>query len=270
MTTTQAVILARGLGSRMRQAQGLSLTPEQDAAAVQGAKAMMPFGRPFLDYAMSHLADAGITRAVLVIGPEHQAMRDYFHNTATGRRVNLSFAVQERPLGTADAVRAAEAQVGASTFLVLNGDNLYPTETIRRLAALEAPGLAAFTADSLITGAGLSPERLLKFALLDIDAQNVLQDIHEKPAPDHPLALRRERYVSMNLWSFTSSIFSAIAAITPSPRGELEIQDAVRTDMRANGVAYRCMLSDEPVLDLSSQADIDPVGRYLAALNPRP
>ena len=73
--TTQAVILARGLGTRMRrEAEGTSaaLSDEQRRAAAQGAKGMMPLGgRPFLDYVLSALADAGIGDVVLVVAPDH-------------------------------------------------------------------------------------------------------------------------------------------------------------------------------------------------------
>ncbi len=269
--TECAVILARGLGTRMRRSRSESLiSSDQREAAQHGAKAMMPFGRPFLDYSLSHLADAGIRTAILVIGPEHTQVRDYFQRTAEGRRVSISFAIQERPLGTADAVRAAAHQVGERPFLVLNGDNLYPTNAIRQLRTHEGRGLVAFNADALIRASGIEAERILKFALLEIDERQHLVDIHEKPSADHPLALKPSRDVSMNLWRFTPSIFLSIDGIHLSARGELEIQDAVRNDMRASDSAYHCFRSDEPVLDLSSQHDIEGVAHRLAALDPRP
>ncbi|WP_353066467.1 hypothetical protein [Arcanobacterium hippocoleae] len=69
----KVVVLARGLGTRMRKAAaGAELTGAQAEAASLGAKAMMPIGRPFLDHCLHAYADAGITEACLVIGPEHQ------------------------------------------------------------------------------------------------------------------------------------------------------------------------------------------------------
>ena len=97
--TTQAVILARGLGTRMRRDAGqgdASLSPEQRAAAASGSKGMMPLGaRPFLDYVLSALADAGITDVVLVIGPEHDQLREYFKVTSPPERVRVHFAIQQ-------------------------------------------------------------------------------------------------------------------------------------------------------------------------------
>lgn len=286
MSTTQAVILARGLGTRMRRELAASTTGErlnastptgiapalaeqQAAAAANGAKGMMPFARPFLDYSLSVLADAGIREAVLVVGPAHDEMRSYFKRTAAGRRVALRFAVQEEPRGTADALAAAANAVDDAAFLVLNSDNLYPLAAVQALAALGSSGLVAFEAGALARG-GIEPERVFKFALLDISPEEQLRTIVEKPALDHPLAMRQEHWVSMNLWSFTPRIFNACTRIAPSSRGELELQDAVTFAMQEFGEPFHIIRSHEPVLDLSSRADIAVVGAQLATLHPQP
>ena len=112
MTTARAIVLARGLGTRMRASDpSARLTPEQHRAADAGLKAMIPLnGRPFLDYILSSLADAGIRHVALVVAPDHSALRDYYSAIAPVR-IRLDYVVQERPLGTADAVLAAEAWV---------------------------------------------------------------------------------------------------------------------------------------------------------------
>lgn len=271
---TQAVILARGLGTRMRRASGepaaQGLDAAQDAAASSGAKGMIPFARPFLDYSLSVLADAGIREAVLVIGPEHGEMRRYFEETAAGRRVQLRFTVQAEPRGTADAVLAAQDAVRHAPFLVLNSDNLYPLEACRAAAAIGGSGLVAFEADALIAEGGIEAERVLRFALVDVDERGQLRAIREKPAADDPLVMAAERWVSMNLWSFTPSIFDACARVRPSPRGELELVDAVMIAMRELGEHFRVERARAGVLDLSSRADIGAVGARLATMDPRP
>ena len=128
MTTMQAVILARGLGTRMRRADPAAggtgaeaLSALQAAAADVGAKGMMPIGgdagRPFLEYVLSALADAGIKEVVLVVAPEHAAVREHFTQVAPPQRTTLRFAVQDEPRGTADAVFAARDAVRAAPFL---------------------------------------------------------------------------------------------------------------------------------------------------------
>jgi len=268
--TTQAVILARGLGTRMKKAGGGALSAEQQRAADAGMKGMMPIGRPFLDYVLSSLADGGITDVTLVIGPEHGAAREYFEVTAPPARARVHFAVQAEPRGTADAVAAAREAVHDAPFLVLNADNLYSADAVRALSALGGFGLAAYEADALVREGGIEAERVLKFALLDIGADDVLREVREKPAPDDPLALRAERWVSMNLWSFTPAIFEACARVRPSPRGELELQDAVTIAMRDLGAVFRVVRRREGVLDLSSRADVAAVMARLAGVDARP
>src|SRR5512136_2698995 len=97
---TKAIILARGLGTRMRRAVGgASLDEAQARAAAAGVKGMIPIGRPFLDFVISALADAGFRDVCLVIGPEHQAVRDHYWRDVPPTRVRVAFAIQDRPLG---------------------------------------------------------------------------------------------------------------------------------------------------------------------------
>jgi glucose-1-phosphate thymidylyltransferase len=272
--TTQAVILARGLGTRMRREaeQGsAALTDEQRRAAEGGAKGMMPLGaRPFLDYVLSALADAGIRDVTLVVGPKADDMRDHFERTHVPERVRVRFAVQAEPRGTADAVQSVRGAVDDAPFLVLNSDNFYPVRAYSDLAALGGAGLVAFEAETLVREGRLEPERVLRYALLDIDDDGVLRAVREKPPADDPLAQRAERWVSMNLWSFTPVIFEACARVRPSPRGELEIQDAVTIAMRELGARFRVVRMRAGVLDMSSRADVAFVASRLAGLDPRP
>jgi len=272
--TTQAVVLARGLGTRMRRESAgdvSALSDEQRRAAERGAKGMMPLGaRPFLDYVLSALADAGITDVALVIGPEHHEVREYFGRTHVPERVRVRFAVQAEPRGTADAVRSARGVVDDAPFLALNSDNYYPIASYRDLAALGGSGLVAFEAETLVREGGLEPERVLKYALLDVDAAGFLREIREKPTEDDPLARRAERWVSMNLWSFTPRIFDACDRIPLSARGELEIQDAVNLAVREMGELFRVLPMHAGVLDLSSRGDVALVASRLAGVVPRP
>ena len=59
----KAVVLARGLGTRMRKQSGdTNVSDEQSKIADTGMKAMIPIDRPFLDCVMHNLADAGYRR----------------------------------------------------------------------------------------------------------------------------------------------------------------------------------------------------------------
>ena len=148
MSATRAVVLARGLGKRMRAADpGAVLDAAQAAAADTGMKAMVPVaGRPLLDYILSGLADAGYTEAILVIGPENDTVRQRYgpYGPAKPTRIRLMYAIQTKATGTADAVLAAEMMVAGSPFVVLNGDNYYPVSVLADLRQQAPPALPAF------------------------------------------------------------------------------------------------------------------------------
>ena len=267
---TKAVILARGLGTRMRRADSASsLDGDQAKVADTGLKAMIPIGRPFLDYVLSALADAGVGEAVLVIGPEHDVVRDYYTKTCVPTRIRVSLAIQERPLGTADAVAAAASAVGSSGFLVLNSDNYYPPDALLALSALDGPGLVAFGRDAMIRDANVAADRIRQFAVVRIDDGDRLIDVIEKPDEAALASLGDDVYVSMNCWRFDATVLDACRRVTPSPRGELEVTDAVRLAMSKMGSVFRVIRMNAGVLDLSSRTDIAAVAARLAGVQVR-
>lgn len=266
----KAVILARGLGTRMRrQDPEAGLNPLQAEVAATGVKALIPIERPFLDYVLSALAAAGYRRICLVVGPEHEELRRYYGEILRYQRLELGFALQEKPLGTADAVAAAESFTAGEPFLVINSDNYYPIAALESLRALQGPGLAAFSRAGMLEGSNIPPERLSRFAIVEVDEQGCLRRIVEKPDPGLLASLPEPVAVSMNCWRFDQGIFPACRAVTPSPRGELELPDAVQYAAEVLGQRFQVLLCDEAVLDLSSRADVEPVAARLAGLQVR-
>ena len=178
---TTAVILARGLGTRMRADDGVPLSPEQAAAAAAGAKGLMPVaGAPLLDHVLHELADGGVTDVIFVVAPGDTGIRARYLDTAPPTRLRVTFAEQAEPRGTADALLAARQAVmavaprdaaGAAHFLMLNADNLYPAESVRALVALEGPGLVAYDGPSLSTLGNIEPARVTAFALLELSPE---------------------------------------------------------------------------------------------------
>jgi glucose-1-phosphate thymidylyltransferase len=268
-----AIVLARGLGRRMREdrtAAGPPLTPDQERAASAGLKSLMPMsaagrpGRPFLDYLLSGLADVGVEDVGLVIGPEHVVLRAQYDGELGPRRLRLSFVIQEQALGTADAVRAAERFVAGRPFLSLNADNLYPPDCLRDMVELAGPGLPAFERDELIQSSGIPSARVGSFALLDVGPDGRLRDIVEKPGEAAVVAAGGRAKVSMNVWRFDETIFAACRDVRRSARGEFELPEAVRLAIQ-RGVQFAVVPARGPVLDLSRREDVAGVAALLAS-----
>ena len=267
----KAVILARGLGTRMRSADAAAdLDSQQAATADTGVKALIPFERPFLDYVLSALADAGYRRVCLVTAPDHETIRRYYTEEARPERVRIEFAVQQQPDGTADAVLAAESFAGSDPFLVINSDNYYPAEALRDIRSVDDYAVALFEQESLLTGGNIDEDRLRQFAVGQIDDDGFLRRILEKPDEEILKHLPRPLWLSINCWRFGPAIFEACRGIEPSSRGELEIPDAVQYAIDVLGIPLRVVPVRAPVLDLTSRRDVRAVAARLKGMEVRP
>jgi NDP-sugar pyrophosphorylase family protein len=105
-----AAILAGGLGTRLRPA----VTNVPKALADVN-------GRPFITYLLDQLADAGVSHAVLLAGYKAADI-----HSALGTRygeATLTYSVEDRPLGTAGALRLALPQLESDVVLLMNGDS---------------------------------------------------------------------------------------------------------------------------------------------------
>ena len=110
---TTAIILAGGLGTRLRSA-----VPDLP-------KPMAPIaGRPFLAHQMDHWIGQGVSRFVLSVGYRHEAISSHF-----GRRFHgaaIDYVVETSPLGTGGAVKLATAGLPRDEYtLLLNGDTYF-------------------------------------------------------------------------------------------------------------------------------------------------
>lgn len=113
MTVTSAVILAGGIGSRLR-----SVVPDLP-------KPMAPVsGRPFLEYQLDYWISQGISSFVLSVGYRHEAIVDHFDNSYKGAK--LDYVIEETPLGTGGGLLLAAEKFGNDVpFLLLNGDTYF-------------------------------------------------------------------------------------------------------------------------------------------------
>jgi len=245
-----------------------SLDRAQSRAADLGMKGMIPIGRPFLDYVISALADAGFERVCLVVGPEHDAVRDYYIREQPPSRIEIEFATQEKPLGTADAVLAAELFAGGESFVVLNSDNYYPIAALAQLRHSDAPAIIGFARSALLREGNVQADRVERFGALTIDGDGYLVRMVPRQGDAVP-TYHGDVYASMNCWLFDSRIFDACRNVPMSPRNELELTRAVQLAIDEMGMKIKVVTVDLPVLDLSTRSDIYRVQKILATTNVR-
>ncbi len=261
----------------MRDGAAAGLTPAQAVAAAAGHKGMMPLtdadgrARPFLDYLLSALADAGYRTAALVVPPagDPDPLRAYYLGEGRPTRLDLSLVVQPDALGTADAVVAAASFVARRPCVVLNADNLYGVDALRALRETDGPALPVYERDDLVASSGIPADRAGGFALVRVDDDGWLTGIVEKPGTEVMEAAGPRALVSMNCWRLDERVVQACRDVTRSSRGEFELPGAVRLALD-RGIRVRAIPARGPVLDLSRREDVPVVVARLAGQQVRP
>jgi len=201
-------VLAAGEGQRLRP---LTFTRP---------KHMIPVGgRPILEHLINALKIAGINDILAVVNYKAEIIKGYFGD-GSKFGVKIDYIHQERVLGTANAVAAAEEYIGEREFLAINGDLLVSAEAIRSVMDAHEHERDR----PIATLAGVGVERPENYGVLKVEGK-WLVDILEKPQLEmHPA----DNLVNAGIYIFSTEIFDFIRKTKPSERGELEITDSIR------------------------------------------
>lgn len=205
----KGVILAGGLGTRLHP-----LTKATN-------KHLLPVGRePMLYHPIRQLVSAGIRDILVVTSTDH--MGDIVRCLGSGAEfgADLSYKVQDRPAGIADALRLAEGFAVGSPICVILGDNVFEYSI--------APYADNFRAQT--GGARVLLKRVddpSRYGVAALDEKHVLT-IEEKP--EEP----KSDYAVVGLYFYHCDVFDHIRQIECSARGEYEIT-AVNNRYIANG-----------------------------------
>lgn len=127
MQVTEAIILAGGKGTRLRSVVSDAPKP---MARIQG--------RPFLEILIENFYAKGITHFILSVGYMADSIVKYFKTKYPN--LDISFSLENEPLGTGGAIRPAFEQVKGQFALVINGDSLFDVK-IEELHPFDADDL---------------------------------------------------------------------------------------------------------------------------------
>ncbi len=197
----RALVTAGGRGTRLRP-----LTHTSN-------KHLIPIAnKPMIHYAMEAVAAAGIREVGVVINPDtgdeiRKALGD---GSALGLQV--TYVVQEAPLGLAHVIRVAEPFLRGEPFVFFLGDNVVVGGIRQFLERFQANGDHCH----LVLARVREPQR---FGVAEVRGNRIVRVIEKPKEPPSEFAVT-------GIYIYDRSIFDAVKAIQPSARGELEISDA--------------------------------------------
>jgi glucose-1-phosphate thymidylyltransferase len=204
----RGILLAGGSGTRLHPLTGAL------------SKQMLPvYDKPMVYYPLSTLMLAGIRDILVISTPEHTPLLNTMLGDGSQWGIRLSYAVQAKPEGIAQAFLIAADFLGTDSSCLVLGDNIFYGHGLSEIldrAAGRPSGATVFgyqVAD---------PER---YGVIEMDKDNRAISLEEKPkAPKSDIAVT-------GLYFYDNQVVDIARSLKPSGRGELEITDVNRCYM---------------------------------------
>ena len=208
----KGVLLCGGEGTRLRP-----LTLAVNKHLIRVGK------KPMVEYPLARMIEAGIKDIHVVTGGENYPGVVKYLGSGAKWGVRITYSIQDKAGGIAEALGMAEAFVGGDICLVILGDNVFDMnlqESVTRFVSMSAPvrrGMFfGYVSDY--------PER---YGVVKFDGDKRPVDVIEKPS------VPPSKTILAGIYLYTPDVFDLIQGLKPSTRGELEVTDLNRHYIKA-------------------------------------
>lgn len=242
----KGIILAGGSGTR--------LYPLTRAVSKQ----LMPvYDKPLVYYPLSVLMLAGIRDILVITNPDEQDGFRKLLSDGGWLGLKISYAVQKRPRGIADALLVGKKFIGEEPVCLILGDNIFYGHGLPQL--LERAGTR--TAGATVFGYQvISPER---YGVLVFNRKQEVVDILEKPKKPP------SSYAVAGLYFYDAQVVSIASGLAPSARGELEITDVNRAYLKRRQLHVEKMGRGIAWLDVGTHESLQQASQFIQVIEER-
>ena len=242
----KGIILAGGTGSRLFPiTRGVS-------------KQLLPiYDKPMIYYPLSTLMLAGIRDILIITTPEDQEAFKRLLGDGSQIGLNLNYEVQPSPDGLAQAFIIGEAFLDGGPAALVLGDNIFYGHGLPDMLQASA---------SLSEGAAIFGYRVAdpeRYGVLEFDEAHRVIGIEEKP--ENP----KSKYAATGLYFYDASVCERAHAVSPSPRGELEITDLNKSYLEDGKLHARMMGRGFTWLDTGTHSALLEASHFVQTLEAR-
>ena len=220
----KGIILAGGSGTRLYP------------ITLSTSKQLLPvYDKPMIYYPLSTLMLAGLRQILIITTPQDAPQFRSLLGDGSQWGVDLSYAVQDRPGGIAQAFLVGEDFIGTDPVALILGDNIFFGHDLsKRLQQISRRTEGA----TIFAYYVRDPQR---YGVVELDTAGAPLSLVEKP--EHP----RSHYAVTGLYFYNNEVIQVSRALKPSARGELEITDvntayldrkALKVEILGRGVAW--------------------------------
>lgn len=241
----KGIILAGGSGTRLH--------PLTSAMSKQ----MMPvYNKPMIYYPLSTLMLAGI-RDILIISTPHDLPNfEKLFGDGSQLGLNLSYKVQEKPEGLAQAFTLGEEFIGNDKVALILGDNIFYGSSMGKLlqenSNPEGGVIFAYRVSD--------PER---YGVVDFDDDNKVLSIEEKP--ENP----KSNFAVPGLYFYDNDVIDIAKNLKPSARGELEITDVNKEYLKRGKLSVGILDRGTAWLDTGTFNSLMQAGQFVEVIENR-
>ncbi len=241
----RGIILAGGSGTRLYPiTMGVS-------------KQLLPvFDKPMIYYPLCTLMMAGI-RDIQVITTAHDApafRRVLGDGTEFG--INISYGVQDRPEGLAQAFIIGADHIGSGSVALALGDNIFHGPglgtNLQRLQSISGGAIFAYWV--------ANPSA---YGVVEFSADGIALSIEEKPATP------KSHYAVPGLYFYDNDVIEIARGLRPSARGEYEITDINRTYLNQGRLSVEVLARGSAWLDTGTFDSLLDASDYIRTLERR-